>query len=184
MCWRRGGEIISKMPRKFYSADAMKHCSRCKRLLSIDEFNYSSTKGVKDAWCKLCIMLKRWYGMRFEDYALLYNRQLGVCAICKQPQRSRKTKYLTIDHDHITGEIRGLLCGHCNTGLGGFRDSVEFLAEAMLYLQQPRLPIQASPKKMHLPAPTELTVEVKVSLKTKKKQAMQQLVFFEDPHQE
>ena len=42
---------------------------------------------------------------------------------------------LCVDHDHITGEIRGLLCQQCNKGLGDFADSVEYLKSAVAYLQ-------------------------------------------------
>jgi len=43
---------------------------------------------------------------------------------------------LHVDHDHITGALRGLLCSACNTGLGFFRDHPELLKRAIEYLNQ------------------------------------------------
>lgn len=77
------------------------------------------------------------YGMTTTDYDHLHRKQGGVCAICGQPPRntSKKTKRLHVDHDHKTGKVRGLLCDGCNRGLGGFRDSVGTLSNAIEYLR-------------------------------------------------
>lgn len=70
--------------------------------------------------------------------------QNGVCAICGKPEsrRSKKTGHiyaLHVDHDHKTGDIRGLLCHHCNAGLGHFADNVEAMEKAIAYLKQSRV---------------------------------------------
>jgi hypothetical protein len=68
-------------------------------------------------------MLKHYYGITIEVYEEMLRQQNGVCAICKNPERVRKagtqeSKALSVDHDHRTGRIRGLLCTNCNTALG------------------------------------------------------------------
>jgi hypothetical protein len=71
-------------------------------------------------------------------YKELFEKQNGLCAICGKEETHTfkgKIKQLSIDHDHKTGEVRGLLCNKCNTGLGGFMDNVEFLLKAIQYLK-------------------------------------------------
>ena len=63
------------------------------------------------------------FGLTIEDYDAMYKAQGGVCAICKQPetsQRDGKVYRLAVDHDHNTGEVRGLLCFKCNSAMGSF----------------------------------------------------------------
>lgn len=62
----------------------------------------------------------------------LYAAQGGRCAICGDPPPKGKT--LMLDHCHRTGAIRGLLCGHCNSGLGFFKDNPQVLRQAIDYL--------------------------------------------------
>ena len=77
--------------------------------------------------------MKRAYGIETGKYEEMFAKQNGLCAICKQKSGE---KYLSIDHNHETGEIRGLLCKKCNMGLGMFRDSVLILTEAIKYLNK------------------------------------------------
>ena len=79
--------------------------------------------------------LKHFYGITPADYNKMFDIQGGCCAICKGHQ-STFDKKLAVDHDHVTGEIRGLLCSPCNRGLGDFRDDVIFLASAIKYLNK------------------------------------------------
>lgn len=68
-----------------------------------------------------------------EQYAALYEAQGGVCAICRIA--TGKARRLAVDHDHVTGEIRGLLCGPDNLMIGRLR--VEGMLRAIEYLYDP-----------------------------------------------
>lgn len=80
--------------------------------------------------------LRRKYGFGEDGYKQLAEKQNGVCAICKNPPTRGRSGKLHIDHDHSTGAIRGLLCGLCNTSLGGFGDNAEILRSAIMYLEE------------------------------------------------
>ena len=75
--------------------------------------------------------LKFRYGIIVDDYNKLLKKQSGVCAICGKTNRDRK---LFVDHNHNTGEIRGLLCHNCNCGLGLLGENIDFLKKAFEYL--------------------------------------------------
>jgi len=55
------------------------------------------------------------YGITVEQYDMMLLNQNGVCAICGRPELNRR---LCIDHNHTTGEVRGLLCTSCNVFVG------------------------------------------------------------------
>jgi hypothetical protein len=80
--------------------------------------------------------LKSRWNLSLEEFQALLDAQDGVCAICKQPENPAYKRRLAIDHDHITGNIRGLLCHMCNTGLGKFGDNPELLIAASNYLKE------------------------------------------------
>lgn len=63
--------------------------------------------------------LQRKYNLTLEDYSALWNAQGGCCAVCRQPEDFRR---LAVDHDHKSGEVRGLLCNKCNAALGNADD--------------------------------------------------------------
>lgn len=83
--------------------------------------------------------LKRKYGLAFEQYEEMYQAASGACEICRTP-----LPVLHVDHDHDTGEVRGLLCRPCNQGIGHFRDDVDLLASAGLYLSRSHSNLEAS----------------------------------------
>lgn len=82
--------------------------------------------------------LKNVHGISLEDYEAMSAAQKGKCAICGRngniPHSNGKPQYMAVDHDHETGELRGLLCSPCNLGLGLFQDNDEFLTNAARYL--------------------------------------------------
>lgn len=82
-------------------------------------------------------LLKERYGITKENYKNLLDAQLGGCAICGGKNTFRNSsRDLFVDHDHETKKIRGLLCNHCNTGLGHFKDNRELLQKAIDYLKK------------------------------------------------
>lgn len=94
------------------------------------------------------LMLKPRYGITIDEYDALLLSQGEVCAICqKLPQTSRILK-LAVDHDHATGEIRGLLCQRCNMGLH-FLENLAWRGRAEMYLAAPPagrcMPLLAEP---------------------------------------
>ena len=76
------------------------------------------------------------YGITFETYMDMYEKQLGLCSICQRPEESKNVKSLAVDHNHTTGKIRGLLCMRCNTAIGYLRDSLGVVERAMEYLRE------------------------------------------------
>ena len=80
--------------------------------------------------------LKHKYGLSLETYEGLLAAQNNGCAICGEPCGVRGK--LSVDHDHQTGKVRGLLCHECNVGLGAFRDNPQRLLAAAEYLQLKR----------------------------------------------
>lgn len=72
----------------------------------------------------------RWHGIVKLDHMRILEQQRYVCAICGGSLVEREH----VDHDHITGRVRGILCGHCNNGLGLFKDNRESLIRAVAYL--------------------------------------------------
>lgn len=75
------------------------------------------------------------YGLGDGQYEQLYASQNGTCAICKRAKGI--TKKLSVDHDHKTGYVRGLLCGPCNKILGHLRDDPELAYGIYKYLKNP-----------------------------------------------
>lgn len=75
--------------------------------------------------------LKRTYGITSKDYDRMVAEQGGVCAICGSDFDGRR---LEVDHDHITGRVRALLCGRCNSGLASFENNRHMFEAYLRYL--------------------------------------------------
>ena len=71
------------------------------------------------------------YGITTEQYETMLRDQHGACAICERVP----DEILRVDHDHVTGRVRALLCRKCNTGIGFLGDSVPTLTKALMYLR-------------------------------------------------
>lgn len=77
--------------------------------------------------------IARKYGITGEQYLALYKFQGGKCAICRRA--TGRTRRLSVDHDHKTGKVRGLLCRACNNMLGHLLDDPASFRLAALYLE-------------------------------------------------
>lgn len=75
------------------------------------------------------------YGISQDQYEALLFLQGGVCAICKKPEMNPRFSCLSVDHDHRTNKVRGLLCLSCNMAIGKLGDNVETLLSAVDYLR-------------------------------------------------
>lgn len=85
--------------------------------------------------------LKRYYGLSIETYNVMLQSQDGVCAICGGvetyvPKGDTSPKPLSVDHNHKTGQIRGLLCSNCNYVIGHCKEDRNVLLEAIKYLDK------------------------------------------------
>ena len=110
-----------------------------------DPIDNSDTKKYQQQWRKRNPEkskhhnLKKQYGIGLEDYEKMAADQGGLCAICKQPEmtidKDGAPRSMPVDHSHVTGKVRALLCTSCNRGLGFFKDSPGLLIEAAKYLE-------------------------------------------------
>lgn len=139
----------------------VKNCAQCKKTRLIKFFyKAKDTRTGFTRCCKECDLKRlkeshkanpsnqriRDYKKRFGDtftlpmFKQMEKEQNNLCAICFREERahhqSGTLKKLAVDHDHMTGKIRGLLCSACNTAIGKLRDNVEVLKSAINYLEK------------------------------------------------
>jgi hypothetical protein len=79
----------------------------------------------------------RYHGLEIDTYEAMFEDQNHKCFICGKEETRKlrgKVMRLCIDHNHLTGKIRSLLCHDCNSGLGKFYDSPDLLTKAAIYL--------------------------------------------------
>jgi hypothetical protein len=129
--------------------EGTRRCPDCGVVKPLHEFpRFSRSKVGRGSYCKPChnargkatytrlygstreYHLRRRYGITGAQYDAMVEAQGGVCALC----RERPPEH--VDHDHVTGAVRGVLCSCCNQGLGNFRDRVASLRAAVDYLER------------------------------------------------
>jgi len=108
-------------------------CKKCSREQRVGHYHKNKQK-------LLDYHMFRNYGLTREDYDKMLDDQGGTCAICNKKNEAKtmnkELRKLSVDHDHDTGEIRGLLCMNCNFGVGNFKDSIEILKKVIKYLEK------------------------------------------------
>ena len=83
---------------------------------------------------KIARKLRQRYGITAIQYDEMLKRQRYKCNICGKPHT--EDKRLSVDHDHKSNNVRGLLCGDCNRGIGMFKDNINNLYKAINYLKK------------------------------------------------
>lgn len=79
--------------------------------------------------------LKRLYGISLEDYDRLLTKQSGRCALCDKTPDKERNGYLSVDHCHETGSVRGLLCEQHNLALGKMGDTEAAIVKLLAYIR-------------------------------------------------
>ncbi len=138
---------IEKPLTEFYKDKSFKsgyraNCKPCKDISTFawrakhkDQYNANMRKlRATDKSMFKNIDLKRTYGITLEDYNKMLIEQSHKCKICKKPNKSTKRTF-AVDHDHITGKVRGLLCYGCNRALHVL-DTPNLLTASLDYLKK------------------------------------------------
>ena len=132
-----------KPRQKKISDDGLVWCKSCQEFLKPTRFKPRKDRANQyEAKCKVCTKqyaheyrLKSVFGIDSNEYHRILEIQNYACAICRNQPLKRR---LAVDHDHQTGQIRGLLCTHCNHKLlGAAHDSIPLLERAISYLEAP-----------------------------------------------
>lgn len=132
-----------------------KTCTKCKEEQPLSNFYKDKTR--KDGYyvrCRVCqaaysreyrkrfpdkstnATIKYKYGITLEEYRAKLESQYDCCAICSTLFPGGKKKSFFIDHNHRTGQVRGLLCRECNLMIGHAKDSADILRSAIFYLEE------------------------------------------------
>lgn len=132
-----------------------KRCPKCEEVKTLDQFSKNaSNKDGLQVYCKPCALisqrewvaanperqreiskkaaLKATYGLSMDDFNRMWDQQAGMCHICGTALGRHKH---AVDHNHITGAVRAILCKQCNTALGLFKDSPAIIDRAASYLR-------------------------------------------------
>lgn len=115
----------------------------CKLCRSIESKKYSRAdynkeyfKSDNGAYTRRKYVLMHSYKLSEEEYTEMLDKTRGCCPVCLQGFTFGKTKRrIVIDHNHETGEVRGLLCSSCNVGLGQVGDTLESVERLVKYLK-------------------------------------------------
>lgn len=125
----------SKYPQKYFKDKPCKCCGKIFKPNAPSHL-YCSQECVDKGWSDG--YLKNTYGITQIEYEALEEKQKGKCAICGGDgfkMRDWHWKKLVVDHCHVTGKVRGLLCHNCNRALGLLKDDPQNLLNAVNYLE-------------------------------------------------
>lgn len=124
-----------------------KVCTQCGEDKAIDLFATNNAKvSGKESHCKTCARERSYkyrYGITISERDAMLEQQGYSCLICSvelgvstHAKRVTTGERACIDHCHDTGEVRGILCARCNTGIGMFNDNPGLIENALKYLEK------------------------------------------------
>lgn len=112
-------------------------CERCRNANTTRMREYRTRAGSQEA--RRRSRLKYQFGLAEGEYERMFEAQGGVCAACQHPETARN-QYgpipLAVDHNHSTGQVRGLLCMRCNAAAGQLQDDPERAERLAAYLRR------------------------------------------------
>ena len=134
------------LPEEYYwSNRGYRHNRACKACYQIKrrayQINYMATIGRAKANARYCPekrsqSIVKSYGLTLEKYDQILAAQKGGCAIChSKTAKTKRNGRFCVDHDHVTEQVRGLLCAACNRGIGLLQDNAEILDAGAAYLR-------------------------------------------------
>ena len=114
---------------------------RCKPCDNNARSKWESENPERSAYVRRNKQLKNKYGIDIPEYNRILKSKGGKCAICETKENTsaygkNSTSSFAVDHCHLTGKVRGLLCNQCNRGIGMLGDSVEGVERALKYLKE------------------------------------------------
>lgn len=148
----RNAARYASLPKHYTPTVTSKMCRRCGTEKPSSEFaQHLKSKDGLQSQCRTCVVewnannanlrkdkkLQKNYGITLSQYNEILSRQGERCGCCGTDSTD-VVGYMYVDHDHDTGEIRGILCFRCNTGIGMLGDTLESLEKAVCYLKKIR----------------------------------------------
>lgn len=130
-------EHVYSLSAFYFRKDSGKYrneCRHCRNKYNLNLYHTNSKQKENHRKASWKHNIKKNYGITPEDYYDMLDEQEGKCKICSTHIDDIDKHVLYVDHDHNTGNVRGLLCQQCNTGLGMFRDRQDLLLKAKEYL--------------------------------------------------
>lgn len=125
----RWSEIHKRAQKKYYASHKKQH------IAGVERWRKTTAKGMAYSVRKSRKMCLAQYGLTEAAYDVMLASQNGVCAICGGLEL-HKRGHLHVDHDHVSGRVRALLCSLCNAMLGYARDNPSLLSKGAAYLLQ------------------------------------------------
>ncbi len=124
-----------------------KRCPVCRETKLLSAFGSDrSCRDGRNAYCRLCqaahnkeMHYKHLYGLTQEQVLAGLRAHGGRCCVCLSENSGDKRGRWHVDHDHVTGKPRGVLCHHCNLMMGHARDNPDTLRRAIRYLEEAAL---------------------------------------------